>query len=181
MRHSLAISRIIGTAGLLCLTACGPALDALHATAKSGTMPSAAALHTVRTATISAPPAVVWSVLTDVPRWPAWHSAVRSATAANGVAIDAPFVWNQEGTTIHSRFAVVDSAKTLGWTGSVSIASAVHFWRLSPTGAGTKVEVEESMWGPGLSMMYPQKKLDANVERWLADLKAEAERHAAKP
>ena len=93
--------------------------------------------------------------------------------------MDVPFVWNQEGTIIHSRVAVVDSARTLAWTGHVSVASAVHFWRLRATDGGTRVEVEESMWGPGLRLFYSPAKLDANVDTWLRDLKKEAERLAS--
>jgi hypothetical protein len=94
-------------------------------------------------------------------------------------AVDVPFVWDQEGTLVHSSVAFVDSARTLAWTGSVSVASAVHFWRLRVIDGGTRVEVEESMWGPGLRLFYAQSKLDANVEAWLGDLKREAERRVA--
>jgi hypothetical protein len=46
---------------------------------------------------------------------------------------------------------------------------------------GTRVSVVESMDGPLLSWLYPQAKLDAAVTGWLADLKAESERGAARP
>jgi hypothetical protein len=161
------------------LVACGPSLDSLHATTRGGVMPAGApSLRATHTIAIAAPPADVWAVLTDLPHWNAWHPAIRSAVPSAPLAVDVPFVWDQEGTVIHSRFAVVDSARTLAWTGGVSVASAVHIWRLSAADGGTRVDVEESMWGPGLRLFYTQSKLDANVDAWLWDLKKETERRA---
>ena len=170
-----------GTAGLslVSLAACGPSLETLHAAAHTGVMPEhAPSLHATQAVTIAAPPADVWAVLTDLPQWSAWHPAIRSASLSAPLALDVPFVWNQEGTLIHSRFALVDSARTLAWTGRVSVASAVHIWRLNAADGGTRVQVEESRWGPGLRLFYSRTKLDANVDAWLRDLKREAERRA---
>ena len=180
MRPLLLLVRCAAALSVVTLAACGPSLAKLHATARGGVMPAPApALHTTRSAVIAAPPGAVWVLLTDLPHWSTWHPAIRSAVPSAPLAVDVPFVWDQEGTLVHSRVAVMDSARTLAWTGSVSVASAVHFWRLRATDGGTRVDVEESMWGPGLRLFYPQSKLDANVEAWLGDLKKEAERRVA--
>jgi hypothetical protein len=163
---------------VLVSTACGPSLQTLHTDATRGRLPSSAALHTVVRAKVDAPPEVVWSVLADLEAWPAWHPVV-TRVKSQGLAVGATFDWVANGSEIHSRLAVVDRPRTMGWTGSASVATAVHFWRLSPNATGgTALEVEEMMNGPLLSLFFPQARLDADVKAWVLDLKAESERRS---
>jgi uncharacterized protein YndB with AHSA1/START domain len=179
MLTSLPVRRLVAPSLIVAALAagCGPSSEALQEQARRGVIAPDPALHTLRSISIAAPPARVWALLTDISGWPAWHRhpTVPEARAANGVVVGQPFDWNQEGTRISSRFAMVEPERRLVWTGTVSIASAVHMWRLSPEGRGTRLEVEEGMWGFMLWAFYPQRKLDRDLEGWLTDLRAAAE------
>jgi len=164
--------------GLLVLSACGPAPSALHALAAAGEVQPDAPLRSKHEVVVQAPRAIVWTALTEAGRWPEWHRAVRSVEAPGALAPDVVFKWNNEGTTVTSRVAVARAAELLAWTGSASVAKAIHVWRLTSNGGATRVTVEETMDGPLLAWLYPQKKLDEAVVAWLADLKVEAERRA---
>jgi hypothetical protein len=128
---------------------------------------------------IHATPSTVWTTLSEIGRWPDWHKAVRSAKATGQLAPGVEFEWDNDGTTVTSRLALARAPEVLAWTGSAWGAKAVHVWRLAPqAGGATRVTVEETMDGPLISLLFPQKKLDEAVVVWLADLKAEAERRA---
>jgi hypothetical protein len=80
------------------------------------------------------------------------------------------------GSEISSQLAAVIPNELVAWTGSVSIAKAVHVWRLSaPAPDTTEVDVEETMDGFLLTWFYGQKDLDAEMARSLANLKRAAE------
>jgi uncharacterized protein YndB with AHSA1/START domain len=164
--------------GLLSLAGCGPSLPELDRLAAQGRVQPSAAVHAHHEVLVGAPPVAVWAVLTDVHGWPSWHLPVKRADAQGPLASGTTFTWNNNGTDIRSTVAAARPPALLAWTGSASVAKAVHVWRLSPAqgAAATRVDVEETMDGPLLSWLYPQTKLDADVVRWLADLKAEVER-----
>src|SRR5207244_1549251 len=74
----------------------------------------------------------------------------------------------------------------VGWTGHSIGTRAVHIWRLTDEGGGTRVETEESMegWFPALPLFgsLARKSLRRAVSTTVAELKREAERrHRAAP
>jgi hypothetical protein len=174
-------SRLAVLLPALLLAACGPDAAELKRRAALGQVQAGAALLARHEVFVKAPPAVVWDLLVDVPRWPSWHPPILRAEAPGPLAPGISFTWTNEGTDIKSTVAVARPPALLAWTGSASVARAVHVWRLEPVAGGTRVAVEESMDGPLLSWLYPQRKLDADVARWLADLRDAAERKAGQP
>jgi uncharacterized protein YndB with AHSA1/START domain len=161
---------------LLVATACGPSLATLHHGARRGQVQPGAPLHAHQRVVIAAPRERVFALLTDVAGWPRWQPNVTRTTAPTAVVPDAAFTWTNHGSDISSRLAAVRPGELIAWTGEVSLAKAVHVWRLSsPTSTTTEVDVEETMDGFLLTWFYGQGDLDAEMARSLANLKRAAE------
>lgn len=96
--------------------------------------------------------------------------------APDGVVTDGPFTWANGKAKITSRFAVVDQDRELTWTGVSSGAKAVHrhVLHLLEDGA-TRLESEESMAGPFLTLFYSSAKLQQGMMTWLTAIKTAAE------
>ena len=52
---------------------------------------------------ITAPPEVVWGVLTAFDRWPSWNPEVKSMSAPDPLAVGSTFRWKAGPGTITSR------------------------------------------------------------------------------
>jgi uncharacterized protein YndB with AHSA1/START domain len=173
--------RPIALLALASLAACGPSVAELDRLAAAGAVQPDAAVASHREIEVAAPPALVWEVLADAAGWPRWHPPIQRVEAAGPLEAGAAFAWSNRGTGIRSRVALSRAPEVLAWTGTASVAKAVHVWRLVPgVGGGTRVSVDETMDGPLFGWLYPKAKLDADVEGWLADLRAEAERRGGR-
>jgi uncharacterized protein YndB with AHSA1/START domain len=160
----------------LLAAACGPTLATLHQGAMAGRVQESAPLHARQTVTIAAPRERVYALLTDFGRWPSWQPTVTKVSPPAAIEPGARFTWVNGGSEISSQLAAVIPNELVAWTGSVSIAKAVHVWRLSaPAPDTTEVDVEETMDGFLLTWFYGQKDLDAEMARSLANLKRAAE------
>ncbi|MBS2015293.1 MAG: SRPBCC family protein [Deltaproteobacteria bacterium] len=160
----------------LSTVACGPSLATMHDRAATGQVQEGAPLHTRQSVTIAAPRAEVYAVLTDVAAWPRWQPNVSKVTPPEPFTPGARFTWTNGSSAITSQLAAVTPGELVAWTGSVSVAKAVHVWRFSsPTPDTTLVEVEETMDGFLLTWFYGQKDLEADVGRSLAQLKTTCE------
>jgi hypothetical protein len=157
----------------------GPSLTELHENyAKKHRIDGAAAIRGRREITVTAPPAVVWAFLADVPNWDKnLEPGVHDIRVPGGVAVDARFTRVNKGATLKARFAVVEPERELAWTGSAFGAKVVHRYVLEARpGGDTRVMVEESMAGPLLAVLfYTSGKLTGLLETCLATLKAAAE------
>ena len=132
-------------------------------------------------AEINAPVETVWSVLTDIPRWPDWNPDVKSASLDSGLAEGAEFRWKAGPGNIVSRIERIKLYEEIGWTGRTMGIQAAHVWRIRDTGAGrTAAETEESWDGILASVLrWPARRMLRNsLSSGLAHLKAEAERRA---
>ena len=132
---------------------------------------------------ISASPELVWKVLTDVERWPAWNPDIKAAKLEGDVAEGSRFRWKAGPSTISSTFERVDQPRVVGWTGKTFGAQAVHVWRLEPTPTGTRVKVEESMSGFAVRLMRGsmQRTLEKSLDTWLRGLATTVESEAGNP
>ena len=132
---------------------------------------------------ISASPELVWKVLTDVERWPAWNPDIKAAKLEGDVAEGSRFRWKAGPSTISSTFERVDQPRVVGWTGKTFGAQAVHVWRLEPTPTGTRVKVEESMSGFAVRLMRGsmQRTLEKSLDTWLRELATTVEGEAGNP
>ena len=132
-------------------------------------------------AEVNAPAETVWSVLTDIPRWPDWNPDVKSASLAGSLAEGAEFRWKAGPGSIVSRIERIKLYEEIGWTGRTTGIRAAHVWRIRDTGAGsTAVETEESWDGAMVAVLrWPARRLLRNsLSNGLAHLKAEAEKRS---
>jgi hypothetical protein len=126
---------------------------------------------------IGASPETVWSVLAAVNQWPAWHAAISQAAIGSAAAPGVSFRWKIRSSLIRSVFHTVQPYARLGWSGVTFGGSAVHNWVLTPDGAGTLVQVEESMDGWLIRLFRRQMNtlLAADMREWLESLKRRCE------
>jgi hypothetical protein len=167
---------VMSVVAYLSALGCGPSLAAMHDLATRGEVQPGAPLHATQRVTIHAPRARVWQILSSFAGWPSWQPNVTRVVAPAELAAGASFTWVNGKSEIHSRLALVQPDRQLAWTGSVSLAKAIHVWRLeAPTEETTVVEVEETLDGFLLTWFYGQRDLDAEVARALANLRRAAE------
>lgn len=154
----------------------GPSLAVLHEEyAAKGRIDPDASLISSSGVVVDAPVDRVWRVMADVAAWPSWASHLQ-VLELGAVRPGAPFRWRLNGVTIRSRFAVVAEGRELTWTGVFFGYQAVDRHVLEPVADGrTRVTAEESLSGPLLPLLYRERRLRANHERWLADLKKAVE------
>jgi uncharacterized protein YndB with AHSA1/START domain len=129
---------------------------------------------------IRAPRAVVWSIQTDINRWPEWNHAVTRAECRGPISPGTRFRWKSSGLMIVSTIQEVVDRSRLVWSGRATWLGidAVHRWTFDDAQGGTLVRTEESFEGLLVSLMRPmmRKMLASSLDAWLADLKAESER-----
>jgi hypothetical protein len=131
---------------------------------------------------VSAPPEVVWEVLTDFGRWPEWNPEVKSMSFEGPLAPGSMFRWKAGPGTIVSTLEELDPPRYVRWRGRTMSIAAIHEWRLEPRDGGTHVETEESFSGLIARVLRRslQKQLDGALEQGLEHLKREAEQRAAR-
>jgi uncharacterized protein YndB with AHSA1/START domain len=131
--------------------------------------------HARRSRRIAAPPRLVWTVLSDIPRWPDWNPSVTRMRMHDPVAQGAVFRWTGGGLPIRSRLEVVKPGAAIGWTGRAPGIRARHVWRLSAEAEGTLVTTEEAFHGI-LARIMPgamTRAIETALEQGLDALEAE--------
>ncbi|HVZ55347.1 MAG TPA: SRPBCC family protein [Chitinophagaceae bacterium] len=137
----------------------------------------------IRSIRISAAPAPVWELLSDINKWPAWQPDISRAALHGDLAPATGFSWKTGGASIRSILHTVEPGHGLGWTGKTMGMQAIHNWTLHPVAGGTEVRVEESLegWLVVLLRRMFQKNLEQGMDRWLRYLKQAAEQPASQP
>ncbi len=129
---------------------------------------------------IKAPRAVVWSIQTDINRWPEWNRAVTRAECSGPISPGTRFRWKTSGLVILSTIQEVVEQSRLVWSGRALWLGidAVHRWTFDDVHGGTLVRTEESFEGLLVSLMRPimRSMLASSLDAWLGYLKAECER-----
>lgn len=134
---------------------------------------------------IAAPPERVWSVFSDVVRWPKWNPVILSSRHLSGESwrpgstIEFKIKLWRKTLRIHPEILEVESPNFVTWTGSGVGIYGTHSFSFERDGDGTLATTVEVSRGPGLALMWivmPQGKVRASFAQWLAALKAEAER-----
>ena len=140
-----------------------------------------APVSSTRSIDISAPPEVVWDVLTRFGDWPKWNPDVKSMSFDGPVEPGSTFRWKAGPGTIVSTLEQVDPPRHVRWRGKTMSIKAMHEWRLEPRDGGTHVETEETFSGLLARLMHGslQKTLDRSLEQGLERLKRESERRAS--
>jgi hypothetical protein len=122
---------------------------------------------------INSPIEVVFKIISDIKNWPSWQSSVTLTEITGPVQVGAEFKWKAGGLNINSKLHTVNKNSEIGWTGKIWWIKAVHNWYLRNENQKTRVIVEESLTGPGSSLM--QKSLTEGMKKNLSELKAKAE------
>jgi uncharacterized protein YndB with AHSA1/START domain len=160
----------------LFINGCGTSLSKLNELAASGVIQEDAPVKAELQISIDAPPARVWALLVDAASWPKWEHGIENVNVAGQLASGMRFSWKTGGTEVHSQVQLFEPERRLGWTGTASIAKAVHIWDLeAESPSRTLVTMKESMEGPFMGRIYPSDKLREADQGWLAALKQAAE------
>jgi uncharacterized protein YndB with AHSA1/START domain len=126
---------------------------------------------------IDAPAETIWSIQTDVARWPSWQPDVDSAEAEGPLAVGSVFRWQTAGLDITSTVEEFEPPRRIAWGGPAQGIVAVHVWMLEPQEDGVLVRTEESWEGEPVDAQVEalQGALDASLRAWLENLKRAAE------
>lgn len=127
---------------------------------------------------IAAKPSKIWSVLTDINRWPEWQTDITTATINDPLAPNNQFSWKSGGVKIKSVLHTVTPEQSFGWTGKTMGIYAIHNWQLKQQNNGTEVLVKESMDGLLASIFKKSfnQNLEKGMQKWLELLKLECEK-----
>ncbi len=168
--------RLTKTLTLLTLFLAGCSQSTNQSLARQGAINQNAPVKADTQIIINAPPNRVWTILTSIQNWPKWQPDITSAAIAQQPAVGVPFEWSTGAGTIHSRIARYEPQQTIAWTGRLLIFHAIHIWTITALPNGeTKVETRESMSGWPITWLYSSASLLQADQRWLADLKKQAE------
>ncbi len=119
---------------------------------------------------IDAPPEQVWSVLSDLRRWPEWNTDVSTMSMDGPLTLGTRFHWKVSGFTINSQLIEVSPPARIAWSGRMVGVNAIHVWHLEAKGSGTEVTTEESFEGllptllPGLMQRMLEKALGQGIQ-----------------
>jgi hypothetical protein len=101
---------------------------------------------------IDAPPETVWTVLTDLGRYPEWNPLFREASGevavGNRITLRSVHPANGRLMTVRPKITVADPGAELRWVSSLpGIISGEHRFTLAPAGGGTRLEQAETFRG----------------------------------
>ena len=121
---------------------------------------------------IDAPLERVWSLQTDIDRWPTWRSDVDNAELAGALVPGSSFRWSTGGLDITSTILAVVARHLLVWSGPTQGIFGVHRWVCETSDSGVCVTTEESWSGDAVAADPTAAKslLDEHLTRWLTEL-----------
>ncbi len=116
---------------------------------------------------IAAPPASVWSVLTDAKDYPAWNPMIAGLRGplVKGAVIENIEGYGEDRTIIWPRILVADTDRELRWRGHLwglpGLFIGEHYFLLRPTPHGTLFTQGEHFRGVLLWLFDPQELVPA--------------------
>jgi uncharacterized protein YndB with AHSA1/START domain len=136
-----------------------------------------AAHHVTRSATIAAPPPVVFSLVTDVARYPQWRTGVDTVMGAMSGADVARF--REVGDDGDILYAVVEAKPYERYVTRIANEDELPFggsWTfvLKPVEGGTELQITEDGVVKNPVYRFVSRFImghDATIERYLADVK----------
>lgn len=165
---------------VLALTACAPSDNTLFELGRNQQIQNDAPVKASSDMLIHAPVDRVWSLLANAQNWPRWQHDVTQVSIEGPLRQDVSFAWQAGDASIHSHVVLFMPDKALAWTGSASIAKALHVWTLTSVGPDTtRVVCRESMDGFLLARFYSSAELQTSIDHWMNNLKVAAESNAS--
>ena len=130
-------------------------------------------------ATIDAPPAAVWAVLTDAADYPNWDSGVErvegSITAGGTIKV---FSEVSPGRAFPVTVSELQEHQRMTWRGGMPLGlfKGVRTFTLTPAGAGTAFAMREEFTGPLLPLIWrTMPDLQPSFDQFTAGLKQQSE------
>jgi uncharacterized protein YndB with AHSA1/START domain len=138
--------------------------------------------HYEARATIEAPPAQVWAVLTDSAAWPTWDSGV---TAVEGRIAEGEKVTVRTevspGRAFPVKVTALEAPRRMVFTGGMPLGlfRGERTYTLTPSDGGTAFRMREEYTGPLLGMIWKSMPdLQPSFDRFAAGLKRRVESSA---
>jgi len=132
--------------------------------------------------TINAPLTTIWSIQTDIDRWPSWQPEVTAAHLVSPTfGVGSAFRWQTAGLDITSTVQEVEPLRRIVWGGPAQGIVAIHVWTFEQQADGVLVRTAESWEGEPVDAQTEtlQQALDGSLHQWLENLKRTAEaRHS---
>lgn len=119
----------------------------------------------------------IWSIQTDVVRWPEWQPDIERAQAEGPLAVGVTFHWRTFGMDIASTVEEIDAPGRIAWGGPSSGIVGRHVWTFASLEDAVLVRTEESWEGSPVEAQREtmQASLDRSLRTWLESLKRRAE------
>jgi hypothetical protein len=135
------------------------------------------------TALIDAPPAAIWSVLTDGPGYAGWDSALTSldGRVAPGEKLKLHPETNP-GRAFGVKVTQFDPERSMTWTGGMPLGlfKGVRTFRLTPEDGRTRFTMREEYSGPMLPLIWrSMPDLGPSFQQFARGLKTRVEASAS--
>ena len=130
-------------------------------------------------ATIAAPPAHIWAILTDAPGYSEWDSGVvrLEGTVAPGERLKVTS--EVDPKRAHSvKVTRFEPDRAMAWTGGMPLGlmKGVRTFSLAPEGGATRFDLREEFSGPMLPLIWrSMPDMQPSFEKFATGLKARAE------
>jgi hypothetical protein len=137
-------------------------------------------------AEVRAPVERVWAVFSGVRRWPEWSRVCLGVSGeldrlwAPGAEFGFQLRMAGAGVPFHVRVTESYPPRRVAWSSTRLTVTAKRTFTFSPSQDGTVVRDRKEFSSPALpiGLWYPRRAIRTMTERWLAELRAEAERGA---
>ena len=161
------------TAGAATSASSAPEADLVTSADDLGPAPVSAAAAV----SIAAPVDEVWAVIADPSGWNDWYPDIRNITVSGAMGPGAGFTFATGPAKVAATVDAWDAPTLLRFVGRSRGSVATYRFRLTANGAGTTVELAETMTGMAAKAMRPmmQKIADTSLPEWLGALKARCE------
>lgn len=125
-------------------------------------------------AVIPAPIGKVWSLLTQVDRWPAWYRDCRWLRSDKGEGVGASFMWKAHPVELTSKVTESERDRRFAFTADGTGVHAERWFTVEPTadGQGTRITSHETQtgWLPRIGKAIVGPRLWAANQRFFGDL-----------
>ena len=131
---------------------------------------------------VDAPMASVWTVHTDVNRWPFWHPGIGFSTLAGEMESGGALHLQLDGMAVHCQVGRVVPEREVVWSLRMFGAYGMQWWTLEAQGSRTLVRLEESLhgWAPRLLRRTVRRTVERSRAAWLEALRERAESRAER-